>query len=168
MAPRIPGVSDLVGVLQVQAEALAQLPHTLVMLNKSVVALAEAIIAARDTIVIVQRLAKNADVVVTAVAEPLELLAPQLTRVAAVLDASPLDEIPALLGQLTTDVMPILRGLRNTQAQVAGIAGTTDRLIGMVDDATQKLQALSGLPGAGLLTRGRGRNPAGDKLPTTR
>ena len=153
MAPRIPGLSELMSIMQTQAEALAQLPHTLVALNKSIIALAEVVIAARDTVIVVQRLAVNADSVISSLQEPLDMLSPQLTRVAAVLEASPLDEIPALLSQLTTDVMPILQGLRKTQAQVAGIAGTTDRLIGMVDDATQRLQALSGLPGAGLLTR---------------
>ncbi len=57
--PRIPGLSELVDVLQKQTEALAQLPRTLADLNSAVRELITATRVATETITSAQRTAER-------------------------------------------------------------------------------------------------------------
>lgn len=153
--PRLPGPGDLIGVLQTQAEALAALPATLAALNRSVRGLADTVGQARETVATVQRLATRMDGLLDELEEPVRALAPGLTRLAAVLDDPAVATLPETLLQAQADVLPVLRGLRDTQVKVAGIATTTDRLVSLVDAGGR----LAGLPGAALLGLRRANAP---------
>ena len=150
---RLPGIGDLIGVVQAQTEALAALPHTLSTLNRSVRGLADAVTQARDAVAAVQRLAVRADALFAELEEPVRELAPGLRRLAAVLDDPVIDELPDTMRTMQADVLPVLRQFRETQEKIAGIAATTDQVMAMVDETGRRLSAL---PGASLLSRRRG------------
>ena len=150
---RLPGIGDLLGVLQAQTEALAALPQTLATLNRSVRGLAESVTQAREAVGAVQRLAVRADALFEELEEPVRELAPGLRRLAVVLNDPVIDELPDTMRTLQADVLPVLRQFRETQEKIAGIAATTDQVMAMVDETGRRL---STLPGASLLTRRRG------------
>ena len=74
--PRIPGLSELLSLLQTQTEALAQLPRTLADLNGTVRELTAATTMARDTIASAQRTAEKLEVLVEELEKPVRALRP--------------------------------------------------------------------------------------------
>lgn len=148
--PSMPSVSDLVRVLQAQTEALASLPSTLLSLNKSVRGMIDVVAQAGETAAAVQRLTLKLEVLVNALDEPVRALAPGLAKVAVILESEVIDEIPGALALVNSQILPILRALADTQSKVAGIAGSTDRMMSMIDDVQARVATL---PGAGMLAR---------------
>lgn len=126
----MPGPTDLLAALQAQTEALAQLPGTVLALNRAVRDLAAAVGQARETFQSLNRLALRADRLLDDLEEPVAELIPGLRRAAVVLNDPVVDEIPETLRRMQTDVLPVVRGLRETQDRIAGIAAATDRLTG--------------------------------------
>ncbi|MDP9183026.1 MAG: hypothetical protein M3P04_09665 [Actinomycetota bacterium] len=158
---KIPGVDSVVtgvlSVLQAQTEALAALPGAVQALSASVKNLAEVTAGARDTIVILNRLASRMDGVVAELEGPLKDLAPGMRTLAEVLDNPIMKTVPDTLAQVQRDILPVLRTLADTNERVAFIAGSTERIVAFVDDTGR---TLAGLPGAALLGRRRPPAPA--------
>jgi ABC-type transporter Mla subunit MlaD len=125
--PRIPGLSELVGILQTQTEALAQLPRTLSDLNGTVRELTEATTRARDTIAAAQRIADRLEGLVEEFEEPVRALRPGIERVGKVLDDPAVDTVPDTLRQINEDLMPLIHGLRQAQSRVGSVAGMLRR-----------------------------------------
>lgn len=155
---RIPGIDSLLGLLQTQTEALAQLPATVASLTAAVRSLGEVVHAARDTAVTVNRLATRLDGLVEELEEPLRALAPGLSRLAVVLDDPIVESLPDTLARVQADVLPVLRTLADTHERVAFIAGQTERIMTFVDDTGR---TFAQLPGAALLGR---RRPGATRL----
>jgi len=107
---------------------------------------------ARETVRALQRLVQRADGVVAELEGPLRAVAPGLRRLAVVLDDPVVEQVPAALRQVQDDLLPVLRTLADTHERVTVIAGSTERIMGFVEDTSR---ALGGLPGAGLLGRRR-------------
>lgn len=152
-------MDGLLGLLQAQTEALAALPQTVTALTGAVRSLADVAHQARETAVVVNRLATRLDGLVEELEEPLRALAPGLSRLAVVLDDPVVEELPDTLRKVQADVLPVLRTLADTHERVAFIAGSTERIMTFVDDTSR---SLSGLPGAALLGR---RRAAGARQP---
>jgi ABC-type transporter Mla subunit MlaD len=148
--PRIPGISDVVTLLQQQTELLASLPSTMVSLNKAIRSLSKSLEQSEETFVTVQRLATRLDRMMDDLEEPMRELGPGLRRLAVVLDDPALDELPTTIRALQAEGVPAIQGLRETQQRVAVIAASTERLIAGVEDVANRLGAL---PGASLLRR---------------
>lgn len=153
--PRLPGPADVLRLLQAQTEALAALPGTLVSLNRSIRALARAVEHAGETIDTVHRVANRADALLAELDEPLREMGPALRRAAALLNDPAVEKLPETLDRLN-DIAPIIQGLTDTQAKVATIAASTERIMAFADDTTMRLQSL---PGASLLRRPRREPP---------
>ena len=117
--PRIPGLSELLSILQAQTEALSQLPRTLSDLNGTVRELTEATTMARDTIASAQRIAERL--------EPVRALKPGIERVGKVLDDPAVDTVPDTLRRINEDLMPLIHGLRQAQSKVGSVAGLLRR-----------------------------------------
>ncbi len=148
--PRIPGISDLVSLLQQQTEILASLPSTLVSLNKAIRGLSRSLEQGRETFAAVQQLTARLNSLMDDLEDPVRELGPGLRRLAVLLDDPVLDEIPETLRTLQAEGVPAVQGLRETQQRVAVIAASTERLIAGVEDVANRLGAL---PGASLLRR---------------
>jgi ABC-type transporter Mla subunit MlaD len=125
--PRIPGLSDLLSLLQTQTEALAQLPRTLSDLNGTVRELTEATTMARDTIASAQRTAERLEHLVVELEEPVRALRPGLERVGRVLDDPAVDTVPDTLRRIHDDLMPLISGLRQAQARMGTVTGILRR-----------------------------------------
>jgi hypothetical protein len=152
-------MTGVLSVLQAQTEALAALPGAVQALSSSVKNLAEITAGAKDTIVMLHRMAVRVDSIVTELEEPLKALAPGMRTMAAILDDPAIQAVPATLAQVQRDVMPVMRALAETQERVAFIAGSTERIMSFVDDTGR---TIAGLPGAALLGR---RRPSAPKEP---
>jgi ABC-type transporter Mla subunit MlaD len=125
--PRIPGLSDLLTLLQTQTEALAQLPRTLSDLNGTVRELTQATTMARETIESAQRIAGRLEALVDELEEPVRALKPGLERVGKVLDDPAVDTVPDTLRRIHDDLMPLISGLRQAQARVGSVTGLLRR-----------------------------------------
>lgn len=153
---RIPGIDAAFSLLQGQTEALAQLPDVVTALTGAVRGLVETVQQARETIASVQRLTTRMDAVVAELEEPLRALAPGLRRLAVVLDDPVVADLPDTLRRVQADVLPVIRTLAETSEKVAYIAGSTDRIMGFVDETSR---TFAGIPGVGLLGRRRPGGP---------
>ena len=154
--------ADLVRIGVAPLEALAALPESLAVLNRSLTSFA-ATVARLDTLV--QRL----DRLTEPLEAPLTALAPRLEALVPLLDEELISSLPAVLDAVNRNAVPALEVIGQTQAQVASIAASVERLMGVVDDTLVRLQDL---PGAGLVSRLRGRagapaplGPAGATAP---
>ena len=121
--PRIPGLNDLLSLLQTQTEALAQLPRTLSDLNGTVRELTQATTMARETIESAQRIAERLEDLVEELEEPVRALKPGLERVGRVLDDPAVDTVPDTLRSIHDDLMPLIHGLRQAQERVGSVTG---------------------------------------------
>jgi ABC-type transporter Mla subunit MlaD len=126
--PRIPGLSELLSLLQTQTEALAQLPRTLSDLNGTVRELTKATTMARDTIASAQRIAERLKDLVE------ELEKPGLERVGRVLDDPVVDTVPDTLRSIQEDLVPLIHGLRVAQDRVGSVTGLLRRRPRAEDD----------------------------------
>jgi ABC-type transporter Mla subunit MlaD len=125
--PRIPGLSELLSLLQTQTEALAQLPRTLSDLNGTVRELTEATTMARDTIASAQRIAERLEDLVEELEEPVRALKPGIVRVGRVLDDPVVDTVPDTLRSIQEDLVPLIHGLRVAQSRVGSVTGMLRR-----------------------------------------
>jgi ABC-type transporter Mla subunit MlaD len=121
--PRIPGLSELVDVLQQQTEAMAQLPRTLADLNSAVRELITATRVATETIASAQRTAERLEGLVDELEEPVRALRPGLERVGRVLDDPAVDTLPDTLRTVSDDLLPLVHGLRQATDRVGTVAG---------------------------------------------
>jgi ABC-type transporter Mla subunit MlaD len=133
--PRIPGLSELLSLLQTQTEALAQLPRTLADLNGTVRELTAATTMARDTIASAQRTAEKLEELVEELEEPVRALRPGLERVGKVLDDPAIDTVPDTLRRIHDDLMPLIAGLRQAQTRMGSVTGLLRRRPHPDDDA---------------------------------
>jgi ABC-type transporter Mla subunit MlaD len=124
---RIPGLSDLLSLLQTQTEALAQLPRTLSDLNATVRSLTEATTKARETIESAQRTAERLEALVDELEEPVRALRPGLERVGRVLDDPVVDTVPDIIRSVQDDLVPLIHGVRQAQARMGTVTGLLRR-----------------------------------------
>ena len=125
--PSIPGLGEMLSLLQKQTEALAQLPRTLTDLNRAIQALTEATTMARETIESAQRITERLEGVVEEMQQPVRALKPGLERVGRVLDDPAVDTVPDTLRRIHEDLMPLIAGLRQAQARVGSVTGALRR-----------------------------------------
>ena len=137
--PRIPGLGELLSLLQTQTEALAQLPRTLADLNGTVRELTAATIMARDTIASAQRTAEKLEELAEELEEPVRALRPGLERVGRVLDDPAVDTVPDTLRRIHDDHMPLIAGLRQAQTRMGSVTGLLRRRPPSDDAPTEDL-----------------------------
>jgi len=125
--PSIPGLGDLLSLMQKQSEALAQLPSTLIDLNRTIRELTEATALARETIESAQRITERLQGLVEELQQPVRALKPGLERVGRVLDDPAVDTVPETLRRIHDDLMPLIAGLRQAQARVGSVTGVLRR-----------------------------------------
>ena len=154
--PRMPGLSDLIGLLQQQTEALASLPRTMYDLNKSILSLIDVVASARDTLAASQRVSSRLEKIVDEMEEPVLALKPGLERLAVILDDPAVDTVPDTLRKINAEVLPLVQGIQDTQTKVNKIATL----------AEETSTRLAGLPGAGFFLGRKTRN-GGDEAPSS-
>jgi len=143
---KIPTVGDIVRLGTEQAEALAALPGSLTLLNRSLTSFAQ-------TVARLDKLVQRLDRLTEPLEEPLTALAPRLQALVPLLDEELISSLPAVLDSVNRNAVPALELIGQTQAQVASIAVSMERLMHVMDDGFARLAEL---PGMGLVTRLRG------------
>ena len=116
--PKLPGVSDVVDLLQTQTQALLAVP--------------DAVRAVIELAIDAQRVVKRLDGLLDELEGPLRELAPGLENLARTLEG---DEIAS-----------IVTGVNDTQKQVAAIAATTGRIMSVIDDVGTRMASFPGAP----------------------
>jgi ABC-type transporter Mla subunit MlaD len=135
---KIPTVGDVLRFGTEQIEALAALPDSIALLNRSLASFA-ATVTRLDTLV--QRL----DRLTEPLEEPLTALAPRLNALVPLLDEEVLASLPSVLDAVNRNAVPALEVIGQTQAQVASIAASVERLMHVMDDTFARLQELPGM-----------------------
>jgi ABC-type transporter Mla subunit MlaD len=125
--PGIPGLGDVLTLLQKQSEALAQLPRTLADLNGTIQQLTEVTARAREAIESAQRTTERLEGLVEELHQPVLALKPGLERVGRVLDDPAVDTVPDTLRRIHEDLMPLIAGMRQAQARVGSVTGVLRR-----------------------------------------
>src|ERR1700712_3567717 len=151
--PRMPGLSDLMGLLQQQTEALAALPRTMLDLNRSILSLIDVVASARDTLASSQRVSSRIERIVDEMEEPVLALKPGLERLAVLLADPAVDTVPDTLRKINEEVLPLVKGIQETQTKVNNIATL----------AEETSSRLAGLPGAAFLLGRRRTAPPGEQ-----
>ncbi len=152
---RIPLLFRLIASLRARGVALAEMPFGLLRMNESMREMTNAVVSSTERLDHVERLVLRLDRLVGDLEEPLRSLAPGLTRLAKVLDDPTVDVLPETIHRLSQDALPLVKGMRETQARMAVIAASTDRISSIVDETGSRIAGLAGLvPGAGGLLRG--------------
>lgn len=146
MALKVLTPTELVRRMNEQAQALAELPETVVLLNRSLRGFAA-------TVTRLDGLVRRLDRLTEPLEAPLTTLAPRLQALVPLLDEELLASLPELLIAVQRTGIPALELIGQTQDQVASIAASVDRLMHVMDDAVARLQVL---PGANLVSRLRG------------
>jgi ABC-type transporter Mla subunit MlaD len=142
----MPRISQLTTLISAPARALIGVPRTLLDLNRSILALIDALTMARETLASAAEAAARVERVAEELEEPLLALRPGIERLARVLDDDAVDTLPDTIRRINEDVLPLLSGLRDTQNKVNQVASI--------------------MPGAAsLLFARRGRPPASAELP---
>jgi len=126
--PKLRGVSDVLDLLQTQTQALLAVPDTV----RAVVTLA----------IEAQQVVHRVNVILDELEGPLRDLAPGLENLARTLERDEIDTI--------------VTNVDATQRQVAAIAATTGRIVGIIDDVGARMASFPGAP----LLGGRRRAPA--------
>jgi hypothetical protein len=143
---RVPTVGEAIRVATEQLEALATLPQSIVLLNRSLTSLAQ-------TVGRLDKLVRRLDRVTEPLEAPLAALAPRLDALVPLLDPDLIGSLPAVIDAIRRNAIPALEVIGQTQAQVASIAASVERLMTIMDDGFSRLQDL---PGAALVNRLRG------------
>ena len=143
---RVPTVNDLVKLTTDQIEALTQLPSSIVLHNQTLTNFAQ-------TVGRLDKLVKRLDRLTEPLEEPLTALAPRLQALVPLLDEELMAALPEVLDSVRRNAVPALEVIGQTQAQVASIASSVDRLMHLMDDTLTRLQDL---PGVNLVQRLRG------------
>jgi hypothetical protein len=161
---QIPTVRAVVRFGTEQLAALATLPGSVILLNRSLLEFAETL---RRFDALVRRLNR--------VTEPLEApllaLAPRLEALVPLLDEDLLRSLPPVLDSVQRNGLPALEALGQTQSQVAALASSLERLMNTMDDGFARFQELPGaalmsrLRASGLTTRGVGAGFGGAGSP---
>jgi hypothetical protein len=111
--PKLPGVSDVVDLLQTQTQALLAVP--------------DAVRAVVDLAVDARRVVRRLDSLLDDLEQPLRDLAPGLEKLARTLEGD--------------EVQQIVTGVNDTQRQVAAIAATTGRIMAVIDDVGARMSS---------------------------
>src|SRR3954451_15346669 len=119
--PRIPGLTELLSLLQTQTEALAQLPRTLSDLNGTVRELTEATRVAHATIASAQRIAERLEDLVEELEEPVPALKAGIERVGRGLRDPGVGSGPEPLRRNQEDLVPLIHGLRVAQSRMGSV-----------------------------------------------
>ena len=137
---------EVLQTAQKQAEALAALPESILLLHQSLRSFAQ-------TIARLDGLVQRMDRLTEPLEAPLAALAPRLEAVGPLLDAELLASLPEFLQAVQRTGLPALELIGQTQDQVASIANSVDRLMHLMDDTMRHLQDI---PGVTLVSRLRG------------
>jgi hypothetical protein len=154
---KVPTVNDLVKLTTDQIEALTQLPSSIVLLNQTLTSFAQ-------TVGRLDKLVKRLDRLTEPLEEPLAALAPRLEALIPLLDEELMSSLPEVLDSVRRNAVPALEVFGQTQAQVASIAQSVDRLMHLMDDTLSRLQEL---PGVGLVNRLRGGSSTPERQATS-
>jgi len=127
--PKLPGLGELLSLLQTQTEALAQLPRTLSDLNGTMRELTEATRMARETVASAQRSAERLEQLLDELEEPVRKLRPGIERVGRVLDDPAVDDVPDTLRRIHDDLMPLIHGLRQAQTRMGSMTGSVTGML---------------------------------------
>ena len=117
--PGVPSMADLLRLIQVQAEVMADLPETISELSKAVRGLAETAEEAKETVAAANRVVKRMESLIDELEDPVRGLRSGIDGVSRVLDAPVLQRLPAIVESVESTLVPITRSAERTRSRLA-------------------------------------------------
>jgi ABC-type transporter Mla subunit MlaD len=115
--PRMPGLGELLALMQTQAESLAELPAMVTELNRAVGGLSEVLAATKQATASADRTTARVERMLDELEGPILSLRPGIERVARVLDDPAIDRIPMTIEIIESTVLPIVEGVQRTRSR---------------------------------------------------
>ena len=119
--PGMPSMADLLRLMQVQAEVLADLPETIAELSKAVRGLAETAEATKETMAAANRVVNRMETLLDELEDPVRGLRSGIDGVSRVLDAPVLQRLPSIVESVESTLVPITRSAERTRSRLAWI-----------------------------------------------
>ncbi|MHB1535880.1 MAG: hypothetical protein ACYC1D_14985 [Acidimicrobiales bacterium] len=149
---KVPGLGEVPTLSREDVVAVLSLPQTLARLNRALVSFGQ-------TVDRMDRLVRRIDRLTEPLEAPMAGLADRLQALVELLDHEAFKTMPDVLTGVQRTAVPALDLVVHTQAQVATLAASVERLVGTMDQLTSWLPDL---PGSNLVARwrsGAGRPP---------
>ena len=132
---KLPTPADVVRHSAQQIEALAQLPESILIFNRSLNTFAQ-------TVSRLDNLVRRMDALTAPFEAPIRALGPRLEAMVPVIEQYSVEELADLLQR---SVMPALQMMGDTQAQIRSIASSVEQLIRVMEEMFGRLQEIPGL-----------------------
>ena len=117
--PRVPSLGDALALLQAQTELMADLPATVLELQRAVRGLGEVVATTRETMLATQRVAARLEEILDDIDGPVRNLRPGLEKLATVLDDPVIERIPATLTAVELAVGPVAAGVQRVSDRLS-------------------------------------------------
>jgi hypothetical protein len=117
--PRVPGIGDALAMLQAQTELMADLPNTIIELQRAVRGLSDVVATTRETMLATQRVAARLEEILDEVDGPVRNLRPGLEKLATVLDDPVIERIPGTLAAVEQAVTPVAAGVQRVSERLS-------------------------------------------------
>jgi hypothetical protein len=117
--PRVPSLGDALALLQAQTELMADLPATVLELQRAVRGLGEVVATTRETMLATQRVAARLEEILDDIDGPVRNLRPGLEKLATVLDDPVIERIPATLTAVEQAVGPVAAGVQRVSDRLS-------------------------------------------------
>jgi hypothetical protein len=117
--PRVPSLGDALALLQAQTELMADLPATVLELQRAVRGLGEVVTTTRETMLATQRVAARLEEILDDIDGPVRNLRPGLEKLATVLDDPVIERIPATLTAVEQAVGPVAAGVQRVSDRLS-------------------------------------------------
>lgn len=137
--PPVPGMSELMRLMQLQAEVLSQLPENIAELSSAARGLAEAVEATKETAASASRVVRRLESLLDELEDPVHGLRPGVERVAEILDAPVVQRIPEVLESIEAAVLPLSQGVEQTRLRIEAFARARRTLLTHISRAAQRV-----------------------------
>ena len=117
--PRVPSLGDALALLQAQTELMADLPATVLELQRAVRGLGDVVATTRETMLATQRVAARLEEILDDIDGPVRNLRPGLEKLATVLDDPVIERIPATLTAVEQAVGPVAAGVQRVSDRLS-------------------------------------------------
>jgi len=127
--PPVPGLADVLRLIQLQTELMTELPETLAELTRATRGLSETVETAKETVASANRVTEKLEVLIDELQDPVHGLRPGIERVSEVLDAPVIERLPAILESVESTVLPVTASAERLRLRLSTLNERRSRIL---------------------------------------